>query len=157
MTSSVAHDRPEVLHFHPGRADVGGTPPIPIPTHDPQVAVVYMINYYRQQAGLPPVSIDPRLQAAAAWLMADQARTLGWGHNGSDGSSAFQRMTRAGFAWTNAGEIAAAGFPGYLTVTRAWMDSSGHRAIILGKYKFAGSAATIASDGSTRWVVDFAS
>lgn len=52
-------------------------------------------------------------------------------HTGSDGSSAGQRATAAGYAWRTWGENIAAGQVGVDAVVAAWMASPGHCANIM--------------------------
>lgn len=138
------------------RPPVGGSPPIPIPTSDPAIAVVYMINYYRKRAGLANVSVVPSLMSAAGLQAIDMGSRGFVGHYGSDGSTPFTRMSRVGYPWSSAGEVVAAVYPGYLTVTAAWMASAPHRAILLGRYVAVGSSVTVGVDGMPRWAVDLA-
>jgi uncharacterized protein YkwD len=52
-------------------------------------------------------------------------------HNGSDGSSAGDRATAAGYVWSTWGENIAAGQPTVSSVVAAWMASPGHCANIM--------------------------
>ena len=52
-------------------------------------------------------------------------------HTGSDGSSAGQRATAAGYVWRAWGENIAAGQPSVASVVDAWMASPGHCANIM--------------------------
>jgi uncharacterized protein YkwD len=52
-------------------------------------------------------------------------------HTGSDGSSAGERATAAGYAWRTVGENIAAGQPTVASVVSAWMASPGHCANIM--------------------------
>jgi uncharacterized protein YkwD len=49
-------------------------------------------------------------------------------HNGSDGSTPQQRISRAGYNWSHSGENVAAGFTvgGANDVVQAWLNSPGH-------------------------------
>lgn len=66
-----------------------------------------------------------------AWDMAARGET---GHEGSDGSYAADRITRAGYAWSAAAENVAAGQPDAETVVAAWLESPGHCANVMGPY-----------------------
>ncbi len=74
-------------------------PPVPPP---PDVAawpgeVARLINQVRAAHGLPPLGYDERL-AAAAQAQASDCSQRGWcSHAGSDGSTAAQRIRRAGY------------------------------------------------------------
>jgi Cysteine-rich secretory protein family len=52
-------------------------------------------------------------------------------HTGSDGSSAGQRATAAGYVWQSWGENIAAGQPSVAAVMAGWMASPGHCANIM--------------------------
>jgi uncharacterized protein YkwD len=81
------------------------------------------------------------------------------GHTGSDGSSAGERMAEAGYDWTTWGEIIAYGsVVSASQVVDLWMNSPGHRAIILSSsYEDygVGYVSDPASDWGHYWTVDF--
>jgi uncharacterized protein YkwD len=52
-------------------------------------------------------------------------------HTGSDGSSAGQRISAAGYSWRTWGENIAAGQPTVASVVAAWMNSDGHCANLM--------------------------
>lgn len=52
-------------------------------------------------------------------------------HTGSDGSSAGQRLTAAGYGWRSWGENIAAGQSSVASVMAGWMDSPGHCANLM--------------------------
>lgn len=123
-------------------------PPAPTPTPIPPVPpttvpppeqdtllqeTLKLFNEARSQAGLPAVALEPRLTAAAVAHARDM-RTRGvMSHTGGDGSNPGERISRAGYPWRTYGEIIAQGQPTPSVVTSAWMNSPGHRAIILGQ------------------------
>jgi hypothetical protein len=53
-------------------------------------------------------------------------------HTGSDGSSPFERMEDAGYPVSARGETVGAGYATPAAMVQGWMNSSGHRAILLG-------------------------
>lgn len=53
------------------------------------------------------------------------------GHTGTDGSSAGDRATAAGYVWQSWGENVAAGQPTLAVVMAGWMASPGHCANIM--------------------------
>lgn len=133
-----------------------GVPPIPIPTHDPSVAVIYMLNYYRGQHGLSPVRAAIKLMMISAAHCIDMAAHDFLSHTGSNGSSPWARMDGVGYNYGYAGEIIAEGYPGYLAVTLGWMMSPPHRDIILGpNFTEVGSGVVRAEDGTPYWTCDF--
>jgi uncharacterized protein YkwD len=95
-----------------------------------QVAV--LINARRAAYGLLPVEVDVRLGAAAVRQAEDMRDGCFLSHVGSDGSSPAQRMEDAGYPAPD-GEVAAAGGLsfGADAIVQSWMDSAGHRDILL--------------------------
>lgn len=80
-------------------------------------------------------------------------------HTGSDGSSAGDRMTAAGYAWRGWGENIAAGQATVADVVDGWMKSDGHCANLMNAaYKDIG-VACVAGNASTTyrtyWTQDF--
>jgi uncharacterized protein YkwD len=86
-----------------------------------------LVNSARASSGLRPVTINPRLTAAAQTHSLDQARRNRMGHEGSNGSSIGQRVKQQGYSMRYAGENVAAGQTSARAVFRDWMNSAGHR------------------------------
>lgn len=83
---------------------------------------------------VPPLTLSATLSAAAsghAWDMAARGEA---GHDGSDGSVAADRITRAGYTWRAAAENVAAGQRDADTVVAAWLESPGHCANLMGPH-----------------------
>jgi uncharacterized protein YkwD len=93
--------------------------------------VIALINARRAAAGLYPVVLQGTLQAEAQRFSAVQAHLGRITHRGTDGSTAGQRLTRAGYRWRFWGENLAAGQANADQVVAAWMASPSHRANIL--------------------------
>lgn len=97
-------------------------------------ATVCLLNRARARQGLDRVGADKRLRRAGDEHSRDMARHNYFSHTGRDGSDHGERMRREGYRWERAGEVLYWG-TGALTrpkrVVRAWMESSGHRAVIL--------------------------
>lgn len=89
-----------------------------------------LINVERQKAGLAPLIYDVRLGSAAERHSDDMATNCFMSHTGSDGSSFVNRSTDAAY-YNPSGEIVAAGYSTPSQVVAGWMNSAGHRAIIL--------------------------
>uniref|UniRef100_K3X174 SCP domain-containing protein n=1 Tax=Globisporangium ultimum (strain ATCC 200006 / CBS 805.95 / DAOM BR144) TaxID=431595 RepID=K3X174_GLOUD len=89
------------------------------------------INTYRQQNGVGALTINARLTAAAAAHSNEQASRCTMTHDGADGSQPWERMTDAGYYWSNAAENVAAGQSTVDAVMTAWWNSDGHRKNIL--------------------------
>jgi uncharacterized protein YkwD len=94
-------------------------------------AVVARVNEERESAGCSPVRVSRELTSAARGHSQDQADHEEMSHTGSDGSSAGERITRAGYAWSRMGENVAMGTTSSARVMEMWMESSGHRKNIL--------------------------
>jgi uncharacterized protein YkwD len=116
--------------------------------------VVRLANLERAAAGRSTLGIHPAVLAAAMAHSEDMAARGQMSHTGSDGSDAGTRLTRAGFTWQTWGENIAAGQRTAQEVVTAWMNSSGHRAIILGSaFTTIGVGVAIAPDGTRYWTM----
>ena len=81
------------------------------------------------------------------------------GHEGSDGSTSGERITRAGYAWAAAGENVAAGQRDADAVVAAWLDSPGHCATLMNaRFTATGIAFALApgKDPAVYWTQLFA-
>ncbi|KNX36826.1 CAP domain-containing protein [Luteipulveratus halotolerans] len=132
----------------------------PAPGRDVRAEVVRLTNAERAKAGCGPVRTDQALRRAADGHASDMVRHRSFSHTGSDGSTAFQRMRRAGYDGFAAAENIAAGQASPAAVMRSWMSSAGHRANILncsfnriGVGYDGGSVGDGYGDGA--WVQDF--
>lgn len=96
-----------------------------------QFRMLDSVNSLRQTAGLVPVELDARLNAAAATHARDMAvQNRPW-HFGSDGSSPIDRALRAGYDGTLLGENISETFETELETLSAWMDQAGTREVIM--------------------------
>lgn len=93
--------------------------------------VVNLINHERTSQHIPAVRRDSRLDSAAFRHSQDMAQNGFCGHTGSDGSTPGQRARDAGYDWRGIGEIVACGQHSPAAAVNAWMNSPGHRAIIM--------------------------
>jgi uncharacterized protein YkwD len=82
-------------------ARAGGSPSSPAP--DP-TGFLALVNSARGDAGSPPVALDPRLASAAQAHVADLAAAGLLSTEGRDGTSVYQRVIRAGYAYLTVGE-----------------------------------------------------
>ena len=96
-----------------------------------QYEVLDGVNALRQAAGAPPVTLDPRLTAAAATHSRDMARQNRPWHFGSDGSSPMDRVQRVGYAGEMLGENISETYESELETLSAWMDQPDTRDVIL--------------------------
>jgi len=89
-----------------------------------------LINQERKKRGIAPLRMDSRLVAAARLHSQDMGCKGFFSHTGSDGSSPFDRMQRAGYTFSAAAENIYAGNGSYNSPQAAfngWMNSQGHR------------------------------
>jgi uncharacterized protein YkwD len=97
--------------------------------------VLELVNQERRRAGLAPLSLNSQLAAVAQGHSQDMADHNFVSHNGSDGSSPFDRMQRAGYHFSWAGENIAAGQSTPEAAMSSWMNETppndGHRRNIL--------------------------
>lgn len=80
----------------------------------------------KRYPAVPPLTASPALQAAAASHAADMARRGVMDHTGSDGSTAAERATRAGYEWRTVGENVAMGQSTPEQAVAEWLDSVRH-------------------------------
>jgi uncharacterized protein YkwD len=111
------------------------TPPFtPMPPVDQarEDEVIRLINGQRQQAGLAPYRVDPRLTHAARRHSRDMAANDRPGHTGSDGSTPESRIRDTGYGNCVFSADFAFGWGGDpALVVASWMSDPGARAHIL--------------------------
>ena len=88
-------------------------------------------NAQRTAAGLPPLTLNSQLSAAAARKAADMFSRNYWAHNGPDGRTPWDFIVSAGYKYALAGENLAKNFSDSRGVVEAWMNSQTHRDNIL--------------------------
>jgi uncharacterized protein YkwD len=93
--------------------------------------VVDLTNQERARVGCQPLTISPQLSAAAEGHSKDMALNNFFSHNGSNGSTPWERMQEAGYRYSAAAENIAAAQPTAALVVTAWMNSKVHRDNIL--------------------------
>ena len=96
----------------------------------PADGVVAATNAERQAAGCPPLAVEPRLVTAAQRHAEDMAGEGYFSHTSQDGRDFASRAEAAGYE-AAAAENIAYGQPDPAAVVADWMDSPGHRRIIL--------------------------
>lgn len=129
--------------------------PTTVPDARQQAAGV--LNAERAARGLAPLDWHDLVARAAQIHSDDMARMGQMQHVGSDGSRAGDRLTEVGFAWGAWGEAVAAGQPTADDVIAAWLNSPGHRAILLGDYRYVGIGSATGSSGTPYWTLVAAS
>ena len=95
-----------------------------------------LTNKRRAEHGLVALQWDARVAALARERAEYMAATGRFSHTEADGSNVFDDIADAGLTWYGAGEIIAWNTAGDLQFSAAfavkqWMESSGHRAIVL--------------------------
>ncbi len=109
-------------------------------------------------APAPALAWSCELATAALNHSVDMGSNNFFSHTGSDGSSAGDRATRAGYSWSAWGENIAAGYSSVSSAMQAWIDSPGHCANLMEPmFTHVGSASYYSSGSSygTYWTQAF--
>lgn len=110
-------------------------PPAELPNGDLIGRLLARVNMYRQQAGCPALTLHPQLTAAAQSHSQDMAQNNFTGHIGSDGSNPRDRIERAGYNYSSAGENIAIDIATPEEVVDRWVNQTppndGHRRNVL--------------------------
>lgn len=96
-----------------------------------QFRVLDGVNALRQSAGLRPVQLNARLNAAAATHSRDMSLQNRPWHFGSDGSSPLDRGRRVGYEGRILGEAISETFETELQTLTAWVSQPDTRAVIM--------------------------
>lgn len=96
-----------------------------------EATLIGLINDARQAQGLPPLSQQSQLTAAARVHSNDMACNDFISHTGSDGSRPADRVTAQGYSYSWVGENIFAGSSSPQTAFEWWMNSDPHRDNIL--------------------------
>ena len=108
------------------------TPPISVAALGPSTAgMADLVNAERRARGLAPLRRDRRLRAAATGHAADMGTRGFFDHHGSDGGDHGARIAARGFRACVSGENIAWGQRSATEVVRGWMNSPGHKRVIL--------------------------
>ncbi len=122
-------------------------------------AFMVLLNDYRGQNGLGPISIDSSIQAASEWMSTDMGEQDYFSHIDSLGRSPWDRMCDSGYCYnTWKGENVAAGYVTAEAAFNAWQDSPGHNSNMLGENYLVMGIALVYTPGSTYgyyWTNDF--
>jgi len=119
-------------------------------------AIAQGVNQERANAGLPPLAVHPLLNQAAQGHVDDMINNGMYGHMGSDGSYAGQRVQRVGYSaggfasenWVSSGSVAGA--------MHWWMNDWIHRVNILNpRWREVGIGASPSSGGQWIFVTVF--
>lgn len=112
-------------------------------------------NKIRAEHDLRPLTVNPKLEAAAQGHAKDMAEHEELSHEGSNGSTMAQRIERQGYAYEQIGENIAYGQQSVEAVMQSWMNSKRHRENILGDFTELGVAVATSAKGVPYWCVDF--
>ena len=108
---------------------VDDEPPSGLPAwHD---EVVALTNARRAEHRLPPLTVEPRLRAAAQAHNDDMVARGFFAHDSPEGASVADRVRATGYPYAVVAENLAAGQQTPAEVVQGWMDSPGHRANLL--------------------------
>lgn len=120
-------------------------------TDELAVQVLELVNEERQKAGLGKLALDAEASEAAR-VRAEEISTL-FSHVRPDGSSFSTALEEAGADFRFSGENIAYGQRSAGEVMEGWMNSSGHRANILGRnYENIGIGCYRDASGTLYWV-----
>ncbi len=90
-----------------------------------------LINRYRKENGLGPVTLHPLLARAAKSHSSDLAKWDRISHYGSDGSNPWQRVQKVGYKARLAAENVGTGQASIEEVFRGWQESESHNRNLL--------------------------
>lgn len=116
-----------------------------------------LTNKRRTDKGLVALRADKRLFELARERAEYMAQTEEFSHKQSDGTDVFDLMTADGIKWYGAGEIIAWNTASLLDYSaqfavKGWMDSPGHRAIVLStSYNYVGFGLAISPTSGRRY------
>ncbi len=109
--------------------------PLEIPAGTSSIGQLFLyVNDARRQFDLPPLRESTQLSAAAQKHADDMSSTQHTQHVGSDGSSPADRQLWHGYLQGYGGEATAWGFEDPRQAVEFWVNSPGHRPIILNRY-----------------------
>ncbi|OFZ19112.1 MAG: hypothetical protein A2X94_10205 [Bdellovibrionales bacterium GWB1_55_8] len=118
--------------------------------------VFSLTNEYRAANGLSPLIWNSQLASAAQDFAERMANEGFFDHTSPDGVTVGERITSAGYDWRTYGENIAYGYSTPEATMQGWINSSGHRANILGQgYKDLGVGYARSKSGTGYWVQDF--
>lgn len=96
-----------------------------------QFRMLDSVNALRSAAGLAPLSLNAKLNAAAATHARDMSLQNRPWHYGSDASTPLDRIQRVGYEGTNIGENISESYETELETLAAWMDQDDTRRTVL--------------------------
>lgn len=123
-----------------------------------EARIIELVNEQRAAQGLPPMKFNASLTNAARYHAADMSQDDYFNHQTNDRSNGAlvkvcnwsDRLKVYYTIYSGLGENIALGYPSPESVMEGWMNSSGHRANILGNYREIGVGFY-----NNYWVQDF--
>lgn len=115
----------------------GGSTSQPALTEEPleltaeESELINLINAERASHGLGPVRMSNGLTQVARAHSQDMIDRDYFDHTNPDGWGPRERLDNAGYNWMTYGENIGAGYTSAELMSNGWMNSSGHRAIML--------------------------
>lgn len=130
------------------------TPSIPVAAaaSGQDAGLTGLINAFRASEGRGPVAAVPSLKAASLNHAQDMVTNGFFSHSSPNGDSVGDRVRAAGCSWSGVAENIAQGQSTPQQAMETWINSTGHRANLLGPYSQIGPSRI----GNT-WVLVFAS
>lgn len=118
--------------FRPASPAAAQEAPAAVAASTTEQEVAWRTNLARAQAGLPPLKLQANLNSAARSHAQDMSTNNFVSHTGSDGSSPWDRISRAGYSgWSALAENIGTWYDSPQAMVDAWMQSQGHRDNIL--------------------------
>ena len=142
---------PGILLCGHTQADDSPATPAPLSAE----AILNGHNRERALAKLPAFKLSKPLSDAALVHAKDMAKQKTLKHEGTDGSTPFDRIKAASYHYQAAAENVARGQTTVEDVMRDWMKSPHHRENIVADYLEIGVAVVADDDGQYFWCVDF--
>lgn len=122
---------------------------------NPAQYLLIEINAARSQERVPPLWADVRLARAADSHARALAEGEATGHFGLDGSDPLERMEDAGYLPQAFGENIAQGSVAPTLIVQAWLESPGHRVVLLDPAHEAVGLGGVLDTDHPIWVADF--
>lgn len=161
--SGLSADAPDPADLDPvveSLSSVFALEPIPFAAGvSPAEQLYAYVNAVRAQFALPPLAYGYELSAAAQTHARDKASfPTGSPHAGSDGTTAAERLLRAGYRGGYAGEATAWGFADPRLAVEFWMNSDSHRPLLLNRLATdlgVGYVEDYGTDNVWHWTAEF--
>lgn len=126
----------------------------PVDAERDATETIRLTNAFRDGEDLAQLAFSAELATAAQRHACDMAVTGAFSHTGTDGSTAGERVTQAGYTWRFVAENIAYGQDKVVAVMSGWRNSPGHNRNMLHKdAKEIGIGLAEAANGQVYWVM----